>query len=210
MMAKHPFQNHTAVDALIAHTGIISQQILKFYRYMRISGCDTSLPPHAPRIQRVHRRIRRLLSHFYINTLADFLYTYYLGGSLTRRDQYTFARIHEMEDRAHRLTGINALFFGIPTAALYFLAGEGFQILSRANAFTEWPALLAGNTSLAIGAVSLAVDLFRVLDAFLKKRCWAPFGVLPFVINLPTYMKRAFVAPTARKDHASHRKSGLF
>jgi len=210
MIAKCDFQNNAAVDALIARTGIISRQILKFYRYMRKTGSGTNPSSRTSRMRHIQLKIHRFLSFFRINTLADILYTYYLGGSLTGRDQYTFARIHEMEHRAYLLTGVNALIFGIPTAALYFLAGEGFQILSRAHSLTELPALFAGNASLGIGAVSLAVDLFRAVDAFWKKRCWAPFGVLPFIINLPTYMKFAFAAPDARKKGAPRPEKCLF
>jgi len=189
MIAAYRSDNHAAVDTLIARSGIISRQILKFYRYMRRTGSEANLSSPPSRPKRILRQVCRFLSILRINTLADVLYTYYLGGSLTRQDQLTFARIHEMEDRAYLLTGVNALLFGIPTALLYFLAGEGFQMLSRINSFTELPALFAGNTSLGIGIISLAVDLFRAFDAFRNKRCWAPFGFLPFMINFPTYIK---------------------
>ncbi len=178
-----------AVEGLIARSGIISRQILKFYRFMRASGPGKNPAPEASVTQRVHYKLRRSLSAVKINVLADLLYTYYLGGSLTRQDQITFAKIHGMQSRAYFLTAFNALFCGIPTAAVYFLVGEGFQILSRVHSVTELPALLAGNVSLGLGAVSLAVDLFRAVDAFVNKRCWAPFGLLPAVINFPTYLK---------------------
>jgi hypothetical protein len=81
----------------------------------------------------------------------------------------------------------------------YFLAGEGFNLLSRLHSYTELPALLASHTSLWIGIVSLAVDMFRAVDSFWNRRCWAPFGMLPFAINLPTYLKIGTTRLKARK-----------
>jgi len=189
MAGKYPSEDSTAIDALIAKSGIINRQILKFYRYMRSSGSRKVPSSNASRLERMHPIVRRFLAAIRINTLADLLYTYYLGGSLTRQDQLTFAKIHGMEHRAYLLTGFNALCCGIPTAAMYFLVGEGFQILSRVHSLTELPALFVGNTSFGIGGISLVVDLFRMFDAFWNKRCWAPFGFLPAFINFPTYLK---------------------
>jgi hypothetical protein len=195
--------NDVAVDRMIARAGIVSRQILKFYRFMRKTGNEEMSSRKVGEGFIHRRRIRGFLSAIGISKLADLLYTYYLGGSLTRQDQITFARLHGMEDRAHLLTGINALACGIPTAAVYFLVGEGFEILSRVNSYTELPALLVSHTSLGIGTISLAVDLFRAADSFLKKRCWAPFGMLPFAINLPTYLKIAFSRVKSNKDAPS-------
>ncbi|MBW1954214.1 MAG: hypothetical protein JRI76_06370 [Deltaproteobacteria bacterium] len=64
--------------------------------------------------------------------------------------------------------------------------------------------------SLGIGVASLAVDLFRAVDAFWKKRCWTSFGVLSFIIDLPNYMKFAFAAPDARKEGAPRPEKCLF
>jgi hypothetical protein len=51
------------------------------------------------------------------------------------------------------------------------------------------PALLAGNTTFGIGIISLTVDLFRAVDAFLNKHGQAPFGIMPLII-LPTYLSQ--------------------
>jgi hypothetical protein len=83
------------------------------------------------------------------------------------------------------------LFFGIPCALNYFLLGEGFRLLSTVNRLVELPALLTQHLLFSIGLISLAVDLFRMADAAWRRRCWAPFGVMPFVINVPTYIKMA-------------------
>ncbi|MEW5909836.1 MAG: hypothetical protein AB1659_08555 [Thermodesulfobacteriota bacterium] len=191
--------NDLIIDQMISRSGIISRQILKFYRFMRKSGSD-DLSLNRDRRESIHRRrTRRFLSGIGISKLADLLYTYYLGGSLTRQDQITFARLHGMQDRAYLLTGINALACGIPTAATYFLVGEGFEILSRVNSYTELPALLVSHTSLGIGTISLIVDLFRAFDSLTKKRCWAPFGFLPFFINFPTYLKIVMVKIRSKK-----------
>ena len=182
-------QHDATVDQLIARSGIVSRQILKLYRFVRESGSRPIASHTKGKLWIRQEQIRRLLSAIGISRLADLLYTYYLGGSLTRQDQLTFARIHGMADRAYLLTGVNALACGIPTALCYFLAGEGFGLLSRLHSYTELPALLASHTSLWIGMLSLAVDMFRAVDSFWHRRCWAPLGMLPFAINLPTYLK---------------------
>jgi len=184
-------QHDATVDQLIARSGIISRQILKLYRFMRETGSRQVAARRMGGLWRREAQIRRVLSAVGITKLADLLYTYYLGGSLTRQDQLTFARIHGMADRAYLLTGVNALACGIPTALCYFLVGEGFSLLSRLHSYTQLPALLISHTSLWIGMVSLAVDMFRAVDSFWHRRCWAPFGMLPFAINLPTYLKIA-------------------
>lgn len=184
-------QHDATVDQLIARSGIISRQILKLYRFMRETGSTQVVSNRMGRLWRREEQIRRFLTAVGISKLADLLYTYYLGGSLTRQDQLTFARIHGMADRAHLLTGVNALACGLPTALCYFLVGEGFSLLSRLHSYTELPALLVSHTSLWIGMISLAVDMFRAVDSFWHRRCWAPFGMLPFAINLPTYLKIA-------------------
>lgn len=184
-------RHDATVDQLIARSGIISRQILKLYRFMRETGSTQVVSHRMGRLWSREKQIRRFLSAVGISKLADLLYTYYLGGSLTRQDQLTFARIHGMADRAYLLTGVNALACGIPTALCYFLVGEGFSLLSRLHSYTQLPALLISHTSLWIGMVSLAVDMFRAVDSFWHRRCWAPFGMLPFAINLPTYLKIA-------------------
>jgi hypothetical protein len=134
--------------------------------------------------------VHRLISCIGLAKLADLLYTYFIGGSLTRQDQITFARLHGIEHRAHQLTFINALACGIPLAFGYFLLGEGFLILSEVGSYAALPALFGRHVSLTMATISLAVDLFRAADALINHRCWAPFGLTPFIINLPTYINR--------------------
>jgi hypothetical protein len=182
-----------SVDDLIAESGFIGRQILNFYRFMTYeppadaAGRDVK---GLCSLWRHQTELRRFLTAAGLSRLADLLYTYYVGGSLTRQDQLTFARLNGMQERAYRLTGINALACGIPTALGYFLLGEGFTLLSGLGSYAEWPALITGNTTFVIGIISLAVDLFRAADAFLYKRCWAPFGIMPLIINLPTYFSQ--------------------
>jgi hypothetical protein len=127
-----------------------------------------------------------------IRALSGFMiafYTYYIGGSLTRRDQQTFAKLNGMDGNAYRLTLYNAFFCGIPSAMGYFLLGEGFSLLKGIHSLAELPSLIAQRTSLAMGLLSLAVDIFRIIDSAWHRRCWAPLGMFPLIINLPTYLK---------------------
>jgi hypothetical protein len=135
-------------------------------------------------------KLRRFLNRLGISRLADLLFTYYVGGSLTRQDQLTFAEIRGIGDRPYLLTLINAVFFGVPMSLSYFLLGEGFELLSGVHSYTELPGLIARHFAFLMGTTSLVIDLFRAVDAAWMKRCWAPFGLMPFVVNAPTYLNR--------------------
>jgi len=195
----HPPPPELPVERLIARSGIIGRQILKLYRFMR-EGENSYEGSGVGAVWLRQQRLRQSLKTAGISKLADLLYTYYLGGSLTRQDQITFAKIQGMDERAYFLTGVNALACGIPTALSYFLAGEGFTLLSKVNSYAELPALLAGHTSLGIGVASLVVDLFRAVDSFLNKRCWAPLGIFPLLINMPTYFNRTLEKMRGRRQ----------
>jgi hypothetical protein len=146
---------------------------------------------------------RKFLKYIGISRLADLLFTYYIGGSLTRQDQLTFAKIRGMGHRPQILTLGNAVYCGIPMALFYFLLGEGFYLLSKVNSYAELPAFMAQHIALLMGMISLMVDLFRAVDAVLMKRCWAPFGILPFVVNMPTYLNRLLERITAKPSMGS-------
>ena len=189
---KFEFNDHT-FDYLIVRSGIIGRQILRLCKYIsKTEDKKSAQPSGLERIWLRQRRIRQLLGVRGISWLLVTFYSYYIGGSLTRRDQTTFGRLLGMDGYAYRLTLFNALFCGIPCAAGYFFLGEGFSLLRKLHSYAELPSLLAQHTALGIGFVSLTVDLFRAADSFLNRRCWAPFGVLPMIINIPTYLKQLF------------------
>ncbi len=196
--------NDITFDYLIARSGIIGRQILKLCRYIHTGDHQkTKNPSGLERIWLQQRRLRQLVGARLISRLLVVFYTYYIGGSLTRSDQMTFARLLRMNGEAYRLTLYNALFCGIPCAMGYFLLGEGFHLLKSIHSYAELPSLMAQHTSLAIGITSLAVDLFRLVDAAWHRRCWAPFGFLPLVINLPTYLKRLYQFSAVSSDKPS-------
>jgi hypothetical protein len=181
------------LDHLISKSGIIGRQILRFYRFMQADGGLDRGTDDRRTINSLwpkEQGLRKFLKGIGITRLADLLFTYYIGGSLTRQDQLTFAKIRGIGDRPHLLTLGNAVYCGIPMALFYFLLGEGFHLLSKVHSYTELPAFMARHLALLMGMTSLMVDLFRGVDAVLMKRCWAPFGVLPFVVNMPTYLNR--------------------
>jgi len=188
----NPLQiNNTSFDCVIAGSGVIGRQILKLCRFVHTK--DLGKFDRTGGFAGFWLRqpwLRRLLGIRAVSRLLDIFYTYYIGGSLTRSDQHTFARLHGMDGNAYRLTLYNALFCGIPCALIYFLVGEGFSLLKGIHSYAELPSLLAQHTSLGIGLTSFTIDIFRAADACRHKRCWAPVGIVPLAINIPTYMKR--------------------
>ena len=183
--------NGLSFDYLISRSGIIGRQILRLCRF--INEKDEFKFDRPKGIGGFFIRqgwLRRILGIPIVNRILNAFYTYYVGGSLTRSDQLTFAKLHGVKDKAFQLTLFNALFCGIPCALGYFLLGEGFHLLSHFHSYAELPSLLAKHTSLGIGMVSFSVDVFRAVDSAWNHRCWAPFGFMPMTINLPTYLKR--------------------
>lgn len=199
-----------SIDYLISRSGIVGRQILKLARWML---ANNSAPEEHPQglsgFWQQQIRHNRLLI---IRALSGFMvafYTYYIGGSLTRSDQQTFAKLNGLDGKAYRLTLYNAFFCGIPSAMGYFLLGEGFSLLKGIHSLAELPSLIAQQTSLAMGILSLAVDIFRMIDSAWHHRCWAPLGVFPFIINLPTYMKRIWtqIIPPAKASSPCYLKN---
>ncbi len=178
-------------DYLIARSGIVGRQILNLARGMLAGNGAAVQQAHglAGFWQKQIRHNRLIIIRGFSNLVITF-YTYYIGGSLTRRDQQTFARLKGLNGKAYRLTLYNALFCGLPTAAGYFLLGEGFGLLRGVHSLADLPSLIAQHTSLALGLLSLTVDIFRMIDSFFNRRCWAPLGIFPMIINLPTYLKQ--------------------
>lgn len=180
-----------ASELLIENSGLIGRQIIRLYRFMHAAHRPSEGPVRIAEAssKSLAGKIRQILDRTGISRAVDFLYTYGIGGALTRQDQLTFARFHAMQDRAYRLTLLNSVFFGIPSACAYFAAGEGFELLSSAFTTAQVPSLAAAYTSFAMGVVNATMNLFRMLDSLVHRRCWAPFGTIPLVINLPTYLK---------------------
>ena len=180
-----------ASELHIEDSGVIGRQIIRLYRFMHAAhrtsegrARDAAASSGSPA-----GKLRHILDRAGISRTVDFLYTYGIGGALTRQDQLIFARFHAMHDRAYRLTLLNSVFFGIPSACAYFAAGEGFELLSSASSVAQIPSLAAAYTSFAMAIVNAAMNLFRMLDSLIHRRCWAPLGTIPILINLPTYLK---------------------
>jgi len=200
------------IDYLISRSGIVGRQILRLARWLLLTNGAPERQPHGltgfwqQQIRHNRMRIIRALSGFMI-----VFYTYYIGGSLTRTDQQTFAKLNGMDGNAYRLTLYNAFFCGIPSAMVYFLLGEGFSLLKGIHSLAELPSLIAQRTSLAMGLLSLAVDIFRMIDSAWHRRCWAPLGVFPLIINLPTYLKLIWTriaSPAIRSARPNDRNNG--
>ena len=195
-MARHATytsRSDPGLEYLIANSGLVGRHILRFGRmlyFFKESIHPSPEKPHARADQ--SGRMLYLQVAKWIGALIIFLFTYYVGGSLTRSDQLTLARMNGLGiDRAYQLTLFNALFFGLPCALVYFFMGEGMRWVGDLHSLAAIPAWIGRNTAQLLGLTSLIVDLFRAVDAAWRRRCWAPFGLFPFLINLPTYLKKA-------------------
>jgi hypothetical protein len=191
--------NHNGLDYLIANSGLAGRAILKTGKLL-YELFDHAQParPSEPSIRRVLRLLARSLGLLLMN-----IFTYYIGGSLTRSDQQTLARLNGMGiERAYRMTLVNALVFGIPSTLPYFLLGQGFRWLGGVHDLAALPSWVAQHSVQLMGLTSLLVDLFRAIDAAWHRRCWAPVGLFPLLINLPTYIKKIFnrMLPPSRNN----------
>jgi len=203
--------NDVTFDYLIDRSGIIGKRILKLCRF--IHKKDEYKFDRTTGFAGFWLRqgwLRRVIKVRTISWLLNVFYTYYIGGSLTRSDQLTFARLHGMDGSAYRLTLFNAIFCGVPCALGYFLLGEGFSLLQGIHSYAQLPSLLAKHTSLGFGFTSFAVDIFRAGDSLWHKRCWAPFGFIPLAINIPTYLKRLFQGSKAGDEEKLKTKTLTF
>jgi hypothetical protein len=188
-MPKAALSNPHSLDYLISRSGIVGRQILKAARFLY--RMQVRLDPREGAPPGVLRRKPFLLIP--VRTLEKatlLIFIYYVGGSLTRTDQQTLAGLTGIgEKQAYRLTLFNALLFGLPSAAVYFIVGEGAQWAGELHSLAAIPSWVVGNAARLGGAASLAVDIFRAADAALNRRCRAPFGLFPIAINLPTYAR---------------------
>ncbi|MEA1996484.1 MAG: hypothetical protein U9N45_02555 [Gemmatimonadota bacterium] len=175
------------LDSLIARSGLINRLIMRLYLDIDILGLDRWYAY----IQRLRgrKRLANLLSYWPLR-FVERVSAFYVGGSLTAAEQKTFGCICRITD--YKLTRYNAMVFGSATGFMFFSSGR----------FTAWLGSLDTifNTSLditsfflySVGVVSVAVDLFRVIDSYLRKRAHMPFGFFPFAINSTTFFKHLF------------------
>jgi hypothetical protein len=182
------------LEYLIANSGLVGRHILRFGRMLYFVKDSIQQAP-AESCAREDRPCRMFYLQLagWIGALIMFLFTYYIGGSLTRSDQLTLARMNGLGiERAYQLTLFNAMLFGIPCALFYLFMGEGLRWVGDLHSLAAIPAWVGRHAAQLVGLTSFVVDLFRAVDAGWRKRCWAPFGLFPFLINLPTYLKNAF------------------
>ena len=93
--------NGLSFDYLISRSGIIGRQILRLSRF--INEKDESKFDRPKGIRGFFIRqgwIRSILGVRTVSRILNAFYTYYVGGSLTRSDQLTFAKLHGIKDKA--------------------------------------------------------------------------------------------------------------
>ncbi len=177
-------ENRQLLEALIARSGLINRAIMHLYLRIDLLGLDRWYELIGR--MRGRKRLANQISYWPLRVLER-LSALYIGGSLTAGEQATFGRICHLRD--YQLSRINALLFGLPAGIAFFISGK----------FTVWigsfTGILSGGFDLmalafySVGAISLVVDLFRVVDGFARRRAHMPFGLSPLLLNSTTFLK---------------------
>ena len=173
------------LDSLIARSGLINRLIMRLYLAIDVLGLDRWY--HYIRRVGGKKRLLNLVSYWPLRTLER-ISVFYVGGSLTAGEQKAFGRICRVSD--YKLSRYNALVFGTVTGIGFFTSGKFTHWLSRFDTIFDSSLGLTSLLLFSIGAISVMVDAWRVIDSYLRKRAHMPFGVFPLVINSTTFLKR--------------------
>ena len=175
------------LDKLIARSGIINRVIMRFYRNIDIRGLERWYA-HIRRLRgrRIWRRRLNLLSYWPIRVIER-ISAVYIGGSLTAREQYTFGRICKISD--YKLSRYNSTIFGALTGITFFSSGKFTSWLSNFDTIFDVPLDITTLFLYSFGAASIAVDIFRAIDSFARRKPHMPLGFFPLAINSTTFLK---------------------
>lgn len=173
------------LDSLIDRSGLINRLIMRLYLDIDILGLDRWYAY----IQRLKgkKRLINQLSYWPVRILER-ISALYVGGSLTAAEQKTFGRICRLDD--YKLSRYNALIFGSITGFFFISSGKFTSWLGTFGTIFDTPLGLTSSFLYTWGAVSLAVDIFRAVDSYIRRKSHMPFGLFPFVINSTTFLKR--------------------
>ncbi len=175
------------LDELIARSGIINRVIMRFYRNIDIRGLERWYA-HIQRLRgrRIWRRRLNLLSYWPIR-VVERISAVYIGGSLTAQEQYTFSRICKIRD--YKLSRYNATIFGALTGITFFGSGKFTSWLSDFGTIFDVPLDVTAFFLYSFGVASVAVDIFRAIDSFARRKPHMPLGFFPLAINSTTFLK---------------------
>ncbi|MCE5272637.1 hypothetical protein LLH00_15255 [bacterium] len=174
------------LDALIARSGLINRVIMRLYLAVDVRGLDRWWL----HIQRMNRRkLKRFeMFSYWPLRLLERLSAIYIGGSLTAAEQRTFGLICRIED--YKLSRYNSIIFGLWAGVFFFSSGNLAHWMGGMSGLFSGTFDLTSLLLYSVGAISVAVDLFRAIDSYARKRAHMPFGVLPLVLNSTTFFKR--------------------
>lgn len=172
------------IEKLIARSGFINRAIMRIYQAVDVRGLER----WRAKIERQEGRLRRLNLYTYWSMKAlERLSAVYIGGLLTAREQRTFGMVCGLRD--YRMSRYHALVFGSLTGALYFSSGSfAFWMGGRSDRLGE-PWDLTAACLFGMGAFSISMDLFRVVDSFVRKKAHMPLGVVSLLLNSPSIVK---------------------
>ncbi len=175
------------LDELIARSGIINRMIMRFYLSIDIRGLERWYV-HIQRLKgrRIWRRRLHLLSYWPLRALERSS-AVYIGGSLTAKEQDTFGRICKIAD--YRLSRYNSIIFGTLHGLAFFLSGKFTSWLGSFGTIFDVSMDLTALFLYSFGLVSVAVDIFRAVDSYARKKPHMPLGLFPLVINSTTFLK---------------------
>ncbi|MFH1916459.1 MAG: hypothetical protein ABIJ21_04285 [Nanoarchaeota archaeon] len=182
--------HHTYLERRINQTGWFAKQFLKLkiglnkvekgYRY---TGKD-------PLKHSYYWTLHKINTHKVLKAIFTFIYVYNFIGTLTGKDQEIFSSLSEGKYTPRSITIINSVVFGFIMTLYYYSIVILINFISgKAGSFSD--AFLTLSTALKIILLAeLIWDVYRIAYAIATKKGREPIGLMPFLLNAPTYIKR--------------------
>ena len=187
------------LEILIERSGFINRLLMRIFLSIDKAGMERWYLRLRLTGRRKNNIARKLsLASYWSIRVVERLCAIYIGGSLTAGEQKTFGRICGME--SYLLSRYNSLIFGTLTGAIFISSGDFARWLGGFESVFSASLSLSSFLLYSFGVVSMAVDAFRLIDSFARKRSHMPIGLFPLIINSTTFIKM-FV-------ETAHKKSG--
>lgn len=190
MQAKKHHKHHLYLVDRIKDTGWIARQFLKLriglnkvekgYRYRGKSRIS----------QAYYACLKEISKHKIFQIVFNFFYVYNFIGTLTGDDQALYCKINKGETTPKKITIINSIVFGFIMTLYYYavlmlmeLAGGKIPSIHGILSNLSWSVII-------FLGLELLWDVWRIACALATEKGKEPIGIIPLVLNGPTYIKR--------------------